>query len=270
MPLVSIITPLYRAVRFVPQLVESLAAQTFRDFEWVCVDDCSPDETLAALEASLRGRLDVRLVRLPVNGGPAAARNAGLRVARGRFVAFLDADDLWLPDKLQRQVDFMRQGHRFTFHDYRPMSEDGFRAGGIVRGPDVVDWALLHKRRGIGCLTVMLDRAVIPVPLFPERSELGEETTHEDFVAWARILEQGVLAHRLPEDLARYRIAPTSRSANTLHGAWSTWHIYRVHHRIPLLRSAWYFANYVASAALLRVATRGGVGGGAGGRSPPR
>ncbi len=256
MPLVSIITPLFRAEPFVDELTRSVAAQTFTDFEWICVDDSSPDRSVERLAAAARGRLNLRILRLPANGGPAAARNAGIQTAAGRYLAFLDADDLWLPDKLQRQVEFMvHHGHRFTFHDYRRMSFDGASVGALVRGPNVVDWHLLHKRRGIGCLTVMLERSAVPDDLFPDRNELGERFIHEDFLAWSRMLQGGAKAHRLPLDLARYRLTGNSLSANKSRGALSIWHIYRVRERIPFLLCAWYFLNYLVHASLVRAAT---------------
>ncbi len=255
MPLVSIITPLFHAEPFVEELARSVAAQTLTDSEWICVDDCSPDRSVERLQAAAPGRLNLRILRLPANGGPAAARNAGIRMASGRYVAFLDADDLWLADKLQRQVEFMvHHGHRFTFHDYRRMSFDGASVSALVRGPNVVDWDLLHKRRGIGCLTVMLERSAVPDDLFPERTELGERFIHEDFVAWSRMLQGGARAHRLPLDLARYRLARNSLSANKFRGIRSIWHIYRRCERIPFLRCAWYFLNYLVHASLIRAA----------------
>jgi teichuronic acid biosynthesis glycosyltransferase TuaG len=256
MPLVSVVTPVYRAAPFVGELVRCLLDQTFTDFEWICIDDCSPDDSIALIEAS-RGTLDLKVLRMERNVGPSAARNAGLRVATGRYVAFLDADDLWLDEKLERQVRFMiDERHTFTFHDYRRMSADGSATGALVKGPGVVDWAMLHKRRGLGCLTVMLERTVVPEALFPERDELEEHFIHEDFVAWSRLLLGGGKALRLPADLARYRIAPSSRSASTMRGARSIWHIYRVREKIPLIRCIWYFLNYVISAGSIRVATR--------------
>jgi len=257
MPLVSVITPVYRAESFIPGLVHSLATQRFTDFEWICVDDSSPDHSIEALASAVDDRLTLKLVRLPVNAGPGTARNAGLRAAAGRYVAFLDADDLWLPDKLQRQVDFMLQhGHHFTFHDYRRMSFDGASIGATVCAPRVVDWAMLHKRRGIGCSTVMLERSFLPEDLFPSRDSLGSSFIHEDFAAWARILRAGIKAHRLPLDLARYRVGTPSLSANKFRGARSVWHIYRSRERIPLLRCAWYFSNYLFFASLIRLTTR--------------
>lgn len=256
MALVSVVTPVFRAEAFVPELVRCLQSQTFKEFEWIVVDDCSPDASVALIKAASPG-LSLKVIRMDRNSGPSAARNAGLRAATGRYVAFLDADDLWNPDKLQRQVAFMvERGHAFTFHDYRRMLPTGAGAGALVRGPDVVDWATLHKRRGLGCLTVMLERSVVPEALFPERDELGDSFIHEDFVAWSRLLKTGLKAYRLPVDLARYRVAPNSRSSSVLQGARSVWHIYRVHERIPLLRCAWFFANYLISATVIRAQTR--------------
>lgn len=256
-PLVSVITPLYRAEPFVAELVRCVLAQTFSNFEWICVDDCSPDRSVETLVNAAGDLSDLKVIRLSANRGPGFARNAGLRAATGQYVAFLDADDLWLPDKLRHQVEFMlKSGHRFTFHDYRKVSVDGALVGAVIRGPDIVDWKLLHRRRGIGCLTVMLERSAIPLGLFPDRQELGPSIIHEDFAAWARILADGSRAYRLPLDMARHRLMNTSYSASRLRGARSIWYIYRVRERIPFLRCVLFFLSYLLSAALIRVAAR--------------
>jgi hypothetical protein len=144
----------------------------------------------------------------------------------------------------------------FTFHDYRRVGSSSEGPSGLIRGPDALDWSLLHRRRGVGCLTVMLKRDAIPMPLFPERAELGEGVIHEDFVAWARMLKDGARARRLSEDLARYRVSASSFSANRLQGARSIWRIYRHTHRIPRMRAVWYFLNYVFFASWVRVLSR--------------
>ena len=125
------------------------------------------------------------------NGGPAAARNMAIDAAKGRFLAFLDADDIWLANKLETQLSWTRlQGYAFTYHDYRHMSHDGARVGPVVSGPDVLTLETLHTRRGTGgCLAVMVDREQLPAFRFPDL----QRSLPEDFLAWLSIIKAGHL-----------------------------------------------------------------------------
>ena len=162
-PAVTIVTPLFESARFVPGLLANVAAQEFGDFEHLVVDDRSTDGGAELVRAHAARDPRCRLIRMDERGGPARARDRALAEARGRFVAFLDADDRWLPSKLRLQVEFMRRGGiGFSYHDYRFMSADGTRVGALVRGPDRLDFAGLHRHRGVGCSTVMVDRTMAP------------------------------------------------------------------------------------------------------------
>src|SRR5690242_19257363 len=124
--LVSVITPAYDAARFIGETIASVLAQTYRRWEMIIVDDCSKDGTAAVVAAAARGDDRVKFVRSEVNRGPGPTRNEALRLARGRYLAFLDSDDLWDVDKLEKQVAFMRSTHHaFTYTSYRVISEDG-------------------------------------------------------------------------------------------------------------------------------------------------
>lgn len=243
MPQVSIITPVYNAARWLPDTLESVRAQTLADWEHILIDDCSSDESVALIQAAAAADPRIHLMRMPRNSGPAAARNFALKTARGRYLAFLDADDLWLPRKLELCLEWMRV-HRYSFvyHDYRHMSEDGARVGALIRGPEELNLRTLHTRRGHGgCLSMVVDRQTIRDVRFPGRSQLK----HEDFRAWLWIIQQGFLGHRVPCDLGRYRLAHSTRNANKLVSAYHTWKIYRSEPGLSFPRAASWWMEYL-------------------------
>jgi len=242
MPLVSVITPVLNAVKFLPLTLRSVQNQTLSDWEHILIDDASTDGSfeLAAEAAAADPRL--RLLRTQNRSGPARARNLGLECARGKYVAFLDADDLWLPGKLECCISWMEATHySFIYHDYRHISGDGKKTGAIVSGPDRLYLQSLHTRRGVGCLTVVIDLQQLPDFRFPTE----RDGVHEDFIAWTRILRKGHVGHRLPLDLGRYRLRKTSRSGNRLAGAMACWHIYRDESKLSLGLALEWWAQYV-------------------------
>jgi teichuronic acid biosynthesis glycosyltransferase TuaG len=211
----------------------------------IVVDDCSRDDTRAVVRGLAERDPRVRLVEQTVNGGPARARQAALDAARHAHVAFLDADDLWLPQKLERQLQFMRErGAAFTFTEYRRISEDGTRLGKRVRVPSRMTYSRLLGNTAIATSTVLVDRgATGPLAM--------TETYYDDFVLWLGILKRGFVAEGLHEDLMRYRVLAKSVSRNKANSAKHVWRTYRDVERLPLVRSAWSFAGY-ASRALLK------------------
>ena len=248
MPLVSIITPFYNAARWIPETMASVRAQTLTDWEQILVDDSSTDDSATIVEAMACQDPRFRLLRAPYNGGPVAARNMALDAARGRFIAFLDADDLWLPQKLARSIEWMTErGYDFIYHDYRHISHDGSRVGKVVCGPDTLTMRALHTHRGTGCLTVVIDRDAIPALRFP----LIAPYHAEDFALWAQLLNEGHTGHRLPCDLARYRLSPKSRSSNKLRSAMNAWQLYRVISKLSMARAGFWWVQYAWNASWL-------------------
>jgi teichuronic acid biosynthesis glycosyltransferase TuaG len=245
-PRVSIITPMFNAARWLPETLASVRAQTMADWEHLIVDDGSTDESPAIVEAAARADSRIRLARAPRNLGPSAARNLAIDAARGRFLAFLDADDLWLPEKLERSVEWMtKRSYGFIYHDYRHISHDGALTGALVRGPDRLDLRSLHTRRGTGsCLSVVIDRDRIPGFRFPA----DHSYLHEDFCGWLSLLQSGHTGHRLPADLGRYRTSPKSRSANKLAAAVETWKIYHSISRVSTVRATSWWVQYAWNA----------------------
>ena len=237
--LVSVITPAHNAERFLADTVRSVQAQTYQHWELWIVDDVSTDGTAAIAAGFAQDDRRVRHLRLDENLGPAGARNAGMDAATGRYVAFLDADDLWLPTKLEMQIAFMsRTGSHFSYTAYRMIDEDGTLIGRPVRVPEAIDYRGLLRNTTIGCLTVMLDRDHIGPARMPALRR------HEDLALWYDILKRGFVAHGLQEDLARYRIVRGSRSRDKLATAAHMWKVYRDVEKLSLLDSLWCYTHY--------------------------
>jgi teichuronic acid biosynthesis glycosyltransferase TuaG len=241
-PLVSIITPLYKASKWLDELFNTVDSQLLKNCELIMIDDASPIEDYEVVQARVAQRVNTHLYRLSENAGPGRARNLGLEKARGRFIAFLDADDLWVPEKLQAQTAFMLENDiGFCFHDYRHMSPDGKFVGSRICGPDKLDFRTHHIRRGTGgCLSVMLDTHKIRGFKFPDVAR----HLPEDYLAWLEILKTGEVGIRLAKDLGRYRVSAQSRSGNKLAQAKSVWRIYRNIEHLPFLTSAFWWTQY--------------------------
>ncbi|WP_448585428.1 glycosyltransferase family 2 protein [Thermaurantiacus sp.] len=243
-PLVSIITPAWKAARFLPDTFASVAAQTFEDWEHLVADDCSPDETRSVVAAAARRDPRVRLVQLERNGGPAAARNAAIGAARGRYLAFLDADDLWLPEKLERQLALMEAtGAALSYTGFRRVDADGRNPGHHIRVPARLDYRGLLRNTAIATSTVMIDTwQTGPIVMQP--------VYYDDLVCWLGILRAGKVAIGLDEDLMRYRVVNGSISRNKLRSAYEVWKIYRHVEQLPLHQSLWSFLGYASHAVV--------------------
>jgi teichuronic acid biosynthesis glycosyltransferase TuaG len=241
---VSIVTPAYNAQRYIAETIASVQAQTYRHWEQIVVDDCSRDATAAKVKALAHGDSRVRLIGQQRNGGPARARQTALDAARFRWIAFLDADDLWMPQKLERQLRFMRErGSAFSYTEYRRISADGTQIGRVVRVPARMTYSRLLGNTAIATSTVIVDReSTGPLTM--------TETYYDDFVLWLGLLKRGFTAHALKEDLMRYRVVAKSVSRNKATSAMHVWRTYRDVERLPLARSAWSFAAYAARALL--------------------
>ena len=246
MPLVSIITPSWNVERLIGETIASVQAQTFSDWELLIADDCSTDNTAAVIQSFAAKDPRVKLIRQPRNGGPALARQAAIEQAQGRFVAFLDSDDLWLPAKLERQIAFARE-HRaaLSYTGFRRINEDGSITGRLFTVPPSLTYGQLLKNTSIATLTAMIDRDISgPIAMKNEG--------YDDFCLWLDVLRPDHVAWGLNEDLARYRVRGVSVSSRPLRSAGWVWHIYRNVERLSLVKSAWCFAHWGARAWLKR------------------
>ena len=236
------ITPVWNAGDTLAAAVASVQAQTEGDWEMLIVDDGSTDGSRRLAEALAAGdaRLSV-LASSPCGGnlGAGAARNAGIAAARGRFIAFLDADDLWYPEKLARQLAVLREGAPFVFAAYRRIDAAG-RPLGTVPAPPRLTYAEALKGNAIGCLTAVYDTAHFGKVMMPELRR------RQDWGLWLKLLRGGVAARGLPEVLADYRVRPGSLSANKLVAARATWAVLREAEGLPRLAAGRCFLSYAA------------------------
>lgn len=243
-PTVSVITPAYNAARFIRDTIESVQSQTYNSWEMIIVDDCSSDNTCDIVEEKARHDNRIRLIRQTENGGPARARNSALKAATGRYIAFLDSDDLWLPEKLERQLAFVQKHEAvLSFTQYRRISITGDQYGKLITIPSTIDYRGLLKNTAIATSTVIIDR---------KKSGPFEMvgTFYDDFVLWLDLLKRGIIAHGLQEDLMRYRIVGKSVSRNKLKSALWVWRTYRNIEKLSPPYSAWCFLNYAIRACI--------------------
>ena len=247
MPLVSVITPAWNAEEHIAATIGSVRAQTMADWEMLIVDDCSLDRTAAVVEKLAGEDRRLRLIRRRQNGGPARARQAGLDAAGGRYIAFLDSDDMWLPSKLERQLAFMQAKRAaLCYTSFRRISEDGTRVGRPRPIPASLSYSQLLRNTAIATLTVVVDRSVA--------GELSmTDAGYDDFCLWLSVLKRGDTAHGLREDLARYRVRGNSVSSRPLRSIGWVWNIYRNVEHLSWPYSAWCLANFVARASAKRL-----------------
>jgi teichuronic acid biosynthesis glycosyltransferase TuaG len=246
-PSVSVVMPLYNSAAFMAESVESVIHQTFPDFELILVDDCSTDNTLAVARGFAEADGRIRIVAQSANGGACAARNAGISAARGRYIAFLDSDDLWKQDKLAVQISGMQQKDAaFSYTDYIVTDEHG----AVIRlasAPEKMSYRDLLKNTAIGCSTVIYDSDRIGKQQFPSIRK------HEDLALWLSILRDIDYAHRCGPAMTFYRVRPGSLSSDKLKAASYTWEIYRKIEGLPLPAAAYYFSRYALSAVRRRL-----------------
>lgn len=237
-PVVSVVTPLYNGAPHIEECLESVAAQTFTSWEHIIVDDCSTDRSVEIVASRCSEDPRLRLIQQERNLGAAAARNAGILAAQGRFVAFLDADDLWDPSKLEKQLAFMiSENHAFSHTAYKIVTGD--RIAATVMPPSKVDYGLLLKQNRIGCSTVIYSVDQLGKQLMPD------VRMRQDYGLWLRILREGQIAYALREPLTTYRFGHASLSKNKLRAAAYHWHILRRCEQLPFWRASYYFAHYV-------------------------
>ncbi len=191
----------------------------------------------------------MKLQILDVNVGSGKARNESIAMASGRYIAFVDSDDTWMPDKLERQIDFMSDGKAFSFTAYQIMDSRGTPTGKTVDATNFGSFDyedILRKKATIGCSTVMLDATAI------ESVAMPDIRTGQDYALWLKLLRSGHSAHLLPEVLTSYRITPNSISRNKVRKALRQWEIYREHEKLPFLQSSACFAHYAYRALVRR------------------
>ena len=246
--LVSIITPSFNSARFIKKCIDSVLSQTYADWELLIVDDCSKDNSKELLFNIEKKDPRVKVTFLDNNIGSAEARNIAIRQAKGKYIAFLDSDDLWEPQKLEKQISFMQtEDIAFSFSTYQPISEDGSKLYSIIHAPKIVTYSSYLKNTIIGCLTVVIDREIAG------DFEMPNISSSHDMALWLLIMKRGFDAYGLDENLARYRIVSASNTSSKWRVAKDVWKIYREVEKLSFLYSGWCFLNYAFNALVKRI-----------------
>ena len=237
--LVSIITPSYNSLDFVSMTIDSVLNQTYQNWEMIIVDDVSSDNSCETIEAYSKKDSRIKLIRLEINSGPAIARNRALKEAKGRYMAFLDSDDLWHPDKLSKQISFMKEkGIALSYTGYYRIEEESEETIDQIPVPNKVDYSELLKQNIIGCLTAMYDTQKLGKVYMPTILK------RQDFALWLNILKKIPYAYGIDEPLAYYRVRKTSVSSNKLIASKYNWKLYREIEKLPLYKAIYYFGWY--------------------------
>lgn len=241
-PLVSVVMPAYKCEAYIGKAIESVMGQTYPHWELIVVNDSSPDSTAAVAEEYAARDERVRVVHQIPNAGCAKARNMGIAAAKGAYIAFLDSDDVWVSDKLEKQLCLLTEkGAEIAYGTYDFIDENGEQ----IKRPFVVapetNYKKMLGKNEIGCSTALVRADLLKAHPF------RPEYYHEDYVLWMELLALPVTAVGLTEVVTHYRVIADSRSYDKGNAARERWRIYRGALRMSFFASAWAFVKYAVN-----------------------
>ena len=241
---VSIIVPMYNAEKFIGKTIESVLSQTYENWEMLIMNDVSTDNSLAVASEFVKKDKRIKIVNTEKNVGVVKGRNFLIELASGKYIAFLDSDDYWRSEKLEKQINFMKEKNAsISCTEYMRVRENGEKINEVVIKSEI-SYTDMLKNNYLGCLTVMYDAEKIGKRYFKELEK------NEDYVLWLEIVKDVKTIYGLKESLAYYRVLDNSRSSNKAKTAKVRWEIYRKIEKLPLLKSIYYFIHYVVRAVL--------------------
>ena len=247
--LVSIITPVYNCEKLLAKTIDCVINQTYKNWELLLVDDCSTDNSYKVINEYQKRDKRIKYIKLKENSGAAIARNTALNKSKGRFIAYLDSDDLWKKEKLEHQIEFMlKNDYAFTCTDYEKIDENGNKLKKI-KIPKKVDYNFFLRNTIIQTVGVMVDtkktgKEVLVMPNIRRR---------QDAATWCQLLKNGFDCYEVPEYLSYYRVVPNSLSSNKLKAVKMNWYWYRKIEKLSLLKTIYCFAGYAFNAVKKRI-----------------
>jgi len=239
--LISIITPMFNSERFIVSTIKSVQEQTYQNWEMIIIDDGSTDGSIKLVRTYLNNDKRIQLISLEKNQGPAKARNEGIKMACGRYISFLDSDDLWHPNKLIKQIKFMKiNNYNFTFTSFAKINEQGVMLSDkLIDSPMQLSYSDLLKSDYIGCLTSIYNAGEIGKVYMPDIIK------GQDYCCWLEILKKGSNAYYLKEQLAFYRVRTNSISSNKVFALMHQWHILRHVEDLPFFKCLCFITTYI-------------------------
>lgn len=241
--LVSIIIPVYNAAKFLDRTLQSIFLQTYKNIEIVLVDDCSKDNSAEIIANYIPGHPEIIYHRLDKNMGAAVARNKALELAKGRYIAFLDSDDEWLPEKLEKQLALMREKKVvFTYTAIEMIDEQGSVIKGKRKVRETIDYSFLLRNTMIATSSVVVDRYLLGDFRMPLRR------SGQDYATWLQLLRNGMVAYGINEALARYRVSRNSLSSNKFKSIKQVWEIQTQNEKIGRIAASFHVVCFVFNA----------------------
>ena len=239
---VSIIIPVYNAEKFIGKTRESVLNQTYKNWEMLLFNDKSKDDSLKIIKKYSEKDERIKVIDSKENVGVVVARNKLIEIATGEFIAFLDADDYWREQKLEKQIKYMKeQNALISCTEYIRVTEDEKEINDIII-KEIITYEDMLKNNYLGCLTVVYNANKLGKRYFKEREK------NEDYVLWLEIVKETKIIFGLKENLAFYRVLNNSRSSNKIKVAKDRWEVYRKVERLSLFKSIYYFLQYVIRA----------------------
>lgn len=247
--LVSIVVPVYNAAKFLDDTIKTVKNQTYGNWELILVNDCSKDKSVNLIKRYQKDDKRIKLFSMEINSGAALSRNKGIDEAHGKYLAFLDADDLWKDKKLEKQIAFMKSKDcAFSFTGYEFANSDGKPNGKKVFIPNSINYKQALKNTIIWTSTVIFD-----IEKLSKQNIHMPNVKSEDTATWWNILRQGYIAYGLNEILSYYRRSEGSLSSNKLIAIKRTWDLYRVVERLNIFYSCYCFCWYAFNATMKRL-----------------
>ena len=230
--LVSIITPTYNSEKFISATIQSVQNQTYSNWELIIIDDCSIDKTVEIINKAIKSDARIKLHTLTKNSGTGVARNTGVEASKGRYISFLDSDDLWLPNKLERQLDFMKENNlAFTFSFYECIDENGVNLNLRKEAPNLTTYKKLFFCNYIGNSTAIYNAEILgKIPINKIRKR-------QDWMLWLTIVKKIKTAQPVPEVLAYYRIRKNSISSSKIELLKFNFNVYHEFHKMNYFAS---------------------------------
>lgn len=249
-PLISIVTPVYNASKFIGETIKSIQNQTYTNWEVIFVDDLSPDDSVVVIERAQKSDKRIKLIHNKKNSGAGISRNNGVKAAKGDYLCFLDADDLWHPEKLERQLEFIeRTGAAFSCTSYEFADENGKPNGRQVIVPQKAAYRDVLTNVTVWTSTTMFDMA----KLTKSDIHMPDIRRGQDAATWWKVLKKVDYAYGLPEVLSYYRRTSESLSANKLKALRRTWYLYRHVEGINPFLSLFYLVQHSYNATRRRL-----------------
>jgi glycosyltransferase involved in cell wall biosynthesis len=239
--LVTVITPLYNCEEFIEETIHSVLSQTYQDFEYIIVNDGSTDQSASIVQSIIKSDSRIVLINNKQNQGAARARNIAIERSKGKYIAFIDSDDLWRNDKLSFQINFMRYNQvPFSFTSYMQFTATGPRKK-VIKAPTRLTYQRELLYNHVGTSTVVYDQSKIGKVFFPNILK------RQDYGMWLKILKMGHIGYGIQTCLSQYRKRKGSVSSNKIDMIRYNWKLYREIENLDVFRSSLYLSTTILS-----------------------